>query len=551
MSHKSLRLIQQLFLTTIITLFLIVIQAIFVYAQDPGDLDTTFNGTGIVTTTLSSDLDIGDGIAVQSDGKIVVAGTENDKTLAVIRYNSDGSLDTTFNGSGFVTDSTLNYPDNQAVAIQPDGKLVVATSSFGFNTSDVTILLRYTLTGTLDSDFKGTGIVTTSVGSGSSGNAVAVANNKITVAGYGDNHFAVVRYNNDGTLDTDFNGTGIVTTPIGTISDGLDVAIHPDNGKIVVVGITEDNPNNDFAVVRYNDDGTLDTTFNGTGVVTTSISADNDIAYGVALQPDGKIVVAGLTGPPTGIAIVVARYTITGTLDTTLNSTGVVTTLVGQQSAAADVVIQPDGKIVAGGVVVENGQSRFVLVRYDNAGNLDTTFNSTGIVTTTIDQNALIGRALTIQPDNKLLMTGFSEDGSSNSDIVVARYLNDRLPNLTLTKTVQLGNDLLEPGDPLTYTIVIANQGLGNADQVILTDTLPAYIDGTGLSQTVDITAGQALTFTLPVTLAQDAPPGTTITNTAFFSHTLSKSQDAVSFIVGGEAMSERFLFLPTILKEK
>ncbi len=550
MSHKSLRLIQQLFLTTIITLFLIVIQAIFVYAQDPGDLDTTFNGTGIVTTTLSSDLDIGDGIAVQSDGKIVVAGTENDKTLAVIRYNSDGSLDTTFNGSGFVTDSTLNYPDNQAVAIQPDGKLVVATSSFGFNTSDVTIL-RYTLTGTLDSDFKGTGIVTTSVGSGSSGNAVAVANNKITVAGYGDNHFAVVRYNNDGTLDTDFNGTGIVTTPIGTISDGLDVAIHPDNGKIVVVGITEDNPNNDFAVVRYNDDGTLDTTFNGTGVVTTSISADNDIAYGVALQPDGKIVVAGLTGPPTGIAIVVARYTITGTLDTTLNSTGVVTTLVGQQSAAADVVIQPDGKIVAGGVVVENGQSRFVLVRYDNAGNLDTTFNSTGIVTTTIDQNALIGRALTIQPDNKLLMTGFSEDGSSNSDIVVARYLNDRLPNLTLTKTVQLGNDLLEPGDPLTYTIVIANQGLGNADQVILTDTLPAYIDGTGLSQTVDITAGQALTFTLPVTLAQDAPPGTTITNTAFFSHTLSKSQDAVSFIVGGEAMSERFLFLPTILKEK
>ena len=193
--------------------------------------------------------------------------------------------------------------------------------------------------GDLDLTFGGTGKVTTTVGTNSSatGQGVAVqSDGKIVVAGSSQNSgfnddFAVVRYNADGSLDTSFNGTGKVTTPIGTSDDfGYSVAMQSD-GKIVVAGYVALN-GQDFGVVRYNTNGSLDTTFGGTGKVTTDFGGF-DIGQSVAVQSDGKIVVAGSSGSTSGSNFALARYTANGILDTTFNSTGKVTTTVGTGSA--------------------------------------------------------------------------------------------------------------------------------------------------------------------------------------------------------------------------
>lgn len=202
-----------------------------------------------MTTPIGTGYDEAYSVAIQSDGKIVVAGYGvfgSGGDFAVVRTNSDGSFDSSFNGTGKVTTPIGSSLDQAySVALQSDGKIVVAGFSLGSN---------------LD--------------------------------------FAVVRYKSDGCLDTSFNGTGIVTTPIGSGDDlGQSVAIQSD-GKIVVAGYSdggspETGTNYDFAVVRYKTDGTLDDSFNGTGKVTTPLGARRDTGSSVAIQSDGKIVVAG------------------------------------------------------------------------------------------------------------------------------------------------------------------------------------------------------------------------------------------------------------------
>jgi uncharacterized delta-60 repeat protein len=211
-----------------------------------------------------------------------------------VRYNPDGSLDNTFNSTGVVT-STIGQA--YALAIQSDGKIVVA----GWSGSHI-LVARYTSTGTLDTTFNQTGVVTAAIGSSSSGNSIALqSDGKIVVAGGAEGYFVVVRYTITGGLDSTFNQTGVVTTDISPNNDeASSVAIQPD-GKIVVGGVNNDwshtigVPKTDLVVARYTDDGRLDSTFNHTGIVTTSLSNGADKTYSLALQEDGKIVVGGWT----------------------------------------------------------------------------------------------------------------------------------------------------------------------------------------------------------------------------------------------------------------
>jgi uncharacterized delta-60 repeat protein len=269
-----------------------------------------------VTTDIGSSTETGHSVAIQADGKIVVAGTSAigfAYDFAVVRYNSDGSLDTTFNGTGkVITDIGGTNDQGFSVAIQADGKIVVAGLS-AINSLNDFAIVRYNSDGSLDTSFNGTGKVTTPIGSGDD-MAFSVAlqdDGKIIAAGqsltgsYYD--FAVVRYNSDGSLDTSFNGTGKVTTAIGSADDhGNCVAIQGD-GKIVVAGTSFIGSSNDFAVVRYNSDGSLDAAFNGTGKVTTDITG-LDYASSVALQGDGKIVVAGGTSDGSNYDFALVRY---------------------------------------------------------------------------------------------------------------------------------------------------------------------------------------------------------------------------------------------------
>jgi len=398
----------------------------------PGDLDLSFGSGGKVITPIGSSHDYANSVAIQVDGKIVAAGRSNGANydFAVVRYNTDGTLDTSFGGTGKVVTPVGSYSVANSVAIQTDGKIVVAGNSFNGANIDFAVV-RYNTNGTLDTSFNGTGKVVTAVGGGyDSAQSVAIqADGKIVAAGGGYNDadvdFAVVRYNTNGTLDTSFGGTGKVVTPIDSNSGDLaqSVAIQSD-GKIVAAGYSIGSTDGDFAVVRYNTNGSLDTSFNGTGKVVTPVGSSDDYARAVAIQSDGKIVAAGssYTGQNNDFAVV--RYNTDGTLDTSFNGTGKVVTPIGSSSAdyAASVAIHSDGKIVAAGASYNPAGADFAVVRYNTNGALDTSFNGTGKVVTPFGSFDDVASSVAIQPDGKIVAAGYSVNGADH-DFALVRYL--------------------------------------------------------------------------------------------------------------------------------
>ena len=273
----------------------------------PGDLDPTFSGNGEQTTDFGGSSEA-KAVVVQPDGKVVVVGsTFRDFSVALARYNPNGTLDTSFSGDGR---QTTEFGVANAVALQPDGKIVVVgsiDSSFA--------LARYNPNGTLDTSFSGDGKQTTGIGGSSEDEATGVAiqgNGKIVVVGTATDastganpKFALARYNPNGSLDTSFSGDGKQTTHFGAPDDeARGVALQSD-GKIVAVGSADHSatdPRDDFALARYNPNGSLDPSFSGDGKQTTDFGA-NEEATGVAIQGNRKIVAIGSTGPtPMGAA---------------------------------------------------------------------------------------------------------------------------------------------------------------------------------------------------------------------------------------------------------
>lgn len=325
-----------------------------------GNLDATFDTDGKLTTRgLGSNATLSD-IAIQADGKIVAVGNPFNgafSDFAAVRFSANGSIDTTFgtNGTVITPFSPTRGSNVQSVAIQQDGKIVAAGSFDG----DFAVV-RYNPDGSLDPTFDSDGKVTTPIGT-STDDAYSVAiqtDGKIVVAGssFGaNNDFAVVRYNTNGSLDTSFNGTGKVTTPFGSSHDyARSVKVQAD-GKIVAAGDTRNGTNNDFALARYNSNGTLDTFFDTDGKVTTAIGPNNDLAYSVAMQSDGKIVAAGLANGGNDASFAVVRYNADGSLDNSFAASGISTTQPGADTDyISSVAIQSDGKIVAGGTTSIN-----------------------------------------------------------------------------------------------------------------------------------------------------------------------------------------------------
>ena len=325
-----------------------------------GTLDNTFGIGGKVITSIGSSYDAANAIALQTDGKIVVAGYSDDGTnfnFAIVRYSTNGTLDNTFGTGGKVTTPLgSSWSIAQAVKIQSNGKILVAGSSYESDTTNSFTVVRYNTNGTLDNTFNSTGKTFWLTGEAYS---ISIqSDGKIVTAGvsnYGsDANFVVERLNSNGTLDDTFNKFwdinlsqyvwGSVITPIGSGNDiGTSVAIQG-NQKIVVAGYSNNGTNNDFALVRYNTDGTLDNAFGTSGKVTTSLSSSNDFAYSVAIQADGKIVVAGTS---TTSKYAVARYNTVGTLDNTFGTGGTIAYTIGSSGKA--VAIQNDGKIVTAG----------------------------------------------------------------------------------------------------------------------------------------------------------------------------------------------------------
>ncbi|KYC42820.1 hypothetical protein WA1_11880 [Scytonema hofmannii PCC 7110] len=268
-----------------------------------GTPDSSFGSNGKVTTSISTNTDEGYSVAIQADGKIVVAGSTyngSNHDSALIRYNIDGSLDTSFgNGGKVITPVVANsYDVFESIAIQSDGKIVVAGSANNNATNSDFTLVRYNPDGSLDSSFGNGGqIVTPISGAYDWVSSIAIqSNGKIIVAGQGNYEFALARYNTDGSLDTTFGNSGKVITDMGSSTSGIESISIQSDGKIVAAGYLFTGSITDFtefAVTRYNADGSLDSSFGNGGKVITPISNTVDMAYGLALQSDGNIVVVG------------------------------------------------------------------------------------------------------------------------------------------------------------------------------------------------------------------------------------------------------------------
>jgi uncharacterized delta-60 repeat protein len=349
-----------------------------------GTLDPAFGTGGIVKTSLRCGDEHTSAIAIQPDGKIVIAGSTNNGTandFAVIRYNENGTLDHAFGKNGIVTTSIHAGDDNASgVAIQKDGKIIVAGSSNNGSDFDFA-LIRYNSNGTLDPAFGKGGIVSIDIRNGDDQvSAVAIqADGKIVVAGYSNTDFALARFRENGTLDAAFGTGGKVITSIRSGEDEASaISIQPD-GKIVVAGSSNNGLNFDFAIVRYNANGRLDPTFGKGGMVTTAIRDGDDKAAAVAIQADRKIVVAGSSNNGLNFDFALVRYNPNGTLDPAFGEGGIVMTDIrsGDDHANA-IAIQADGKIVTAGNSNNGSNNDFAVIRYTTAGKFDPAFGTGG-----------------------------------------------------------------------------------------------------------------------------------------------------------------------------
>jgi len=433
-----------------------IILALFVSVQlaqaADGDLDPTFGTGGMVMTDIKRSTDIANAVAIQADGKLVVVGTSykhndySDEDFVVTRYNTNGTLDNTFGAGGRVrTDFPGLAAVPSSVVIQPDGKIVVAGGAFPLFTflGDFKVV-RYNPNGSLDTSFGDGGIVTTTFPQGSYAFDLALqSDGKIIAAGTvfvnfdpgesSDTDFALARYNSDGTPDATFGSGGQVSTDfVGFEDDALSVLIQPD-GKIVAVGSANDPATfYDFAAARYLSNGTIDTTFGVAGKVRTDFGDQNfDRARSAALQPDGKIVAAGFAISQNGLSqnFAVARYTSNGILDTTFSGDGKTQIDFGNCcQSATKVLLQSDGKIITvGGSNGESSDDDFLLARLSPRGALDNTFGIGGKVRTSFGDLNGGANGAALQSDGKIVAVGFQATFTNQwANFALARYLNSQ-----------------------------------------------------------------------------------------------------------------------------
>jgi uncharacterized delta-60 repeat protein len=443
-------------------------------------VDTSFGTGGLVSTAVGGygSYDYGNDIALQADGKIVVlAQTQfgNNADITLARYNNDGSLDTTFGTNGTAANDLGANEIGYAMRIQPDGKIVVAGN------------ICYDQSSTCD--------------------------------------FLLMRYNSNGSLDTTFSTDGSVITDFGGREYGGDIILQPD-GKIVAIGTRElpPDPNtyyNDFALVRYNSDGSVDTSFGVNGLTIIDFG-ESETGYSGVLQPDGKIIVGGgsldmpftYTSDP-NLDFILARYNSNGSLDESFGISGKVITDIAKMDYNQRVALQSDGKIVTVGLADHN----FLLARYNDNGSPDATFGTNGLVITDFG-NHDVNSDILIQPDGKILATGCSWDsgGSGATNLLLARYHNGTIPDTTAPSIVSIQRADISPTSSSTinfavrFSETVTGVSTGNFSLTTngISGAIISEVGGSGRAYTVTVHTGSG-----NGTIRLDVPAAATITDLA------------------------------------
>jgi uncharacterized delta-60 repeat protein len=443
-----------------------------------GTLDTTWNGTGFVNTAVAPPAQFGHGgsargIAVQLDGKVVVSGmcygvAQGGTTYfpCLARYNTNGTLDTSFNGTGTVTYAPLgnsaNY-DATVVALTPYGQIVIVTGCK--NASNVLQLcaIRFTKNGSVDTTFGVGGKLTTNLTATTNNLASSVAfqsDGRLIIGGLCGSQICALRYFEDGSaLDPSFGSGGQILNPAtGTTNRETFLMTVDTSDRVVLGGTCFVNSKDVFCASRFTADGAPDTGFGTNGIVAANLFSSSAYAYGITIQDDGKILLAGYTFNTIAgenlqdFALV--RYTSSGAVDTTFGNSGVVITRVANWTTVARAVVsQIDGKIIVAGLCQDfpERRDRFCLAAYNADGSLDTSFNGSGI-----SKLLLLGQdaevyAITLGRDGKLLVAGQCQNGTSISrtDFCVARYFGSPTGGLACVVDLSGGNGILATQDSL------------------------------------------------------------------------------------------------------
>jgi len=414
----------------------------------PGDSSGAgFNPPGgfIIYKSTPKNSEWGRAVAIQPDGKLVVMGVSyNGKKhqILVLRFNSDGTRDNAFGVGGVFIYGEKSKGNNygSGVALQPDGKIIVVGDSY-YDTSREVLVLRCNSDGSLDSTFGKGGVATyrsqTKENEDLSFGVKLQSDARIVVVGSthnGKNYEPMIlRYNSNGSLDSSFGKGGVVTYK--GLSDanvwGRAVAIQHD-GRIVMVGVSYTTKKCDVVTVRYNADGSLDKGFGEGGVApSTCPPGGRDWGRSIAIQSDGKIIVAGNTRLGENTNILLLRYNANGKPDTTFGMGGIASyqSLVKKGNWGQSVALLPDGKILIVGNSLSGPKKEAYIARCNSDGTMDSSFGKEGFVLANYlpDGNSW-GFAVTSQPDGKIIVVGYAQSGK-NRDILVARYKKDGTPD--------------------------------------------------------------------------------------------------------------------------
>jgi uncharacterized delta-60 repeat protein len=429
-----------------------------------GLVDTNFGVGGKRSISIGCGSDPVKGFITQPDGKIVVATTSVDvhqpnrfDDFALTRFTPAGDVDRSFGVEGTARADFGNVTDIvQSMTIQPDGKILVVGNSVKIGSPSHIAIARFSPSGDLDASFGNQGLVVLSVSPfGDAAMAVAVQQDqKIIIGGIFATgfiqtrtifDFLILRLQPDGSIDSSFGNNGITTVDFANENDVVTgAAIQPD-GKAVLCGYTTVQVINgtiidDFAVARFNTNGTIDQSFAGSGKVRTDFSQGDDSANGLTLQSDGKIILLGSADS----SMALARYNPDGSLDQSFANLGrAKPDLHAYAGVALCAALQGDGKVIIGGAATHQQGTDFVVTRLDTAGSIDKKFGNNGIVLIDFNGQSDVAKDLEIQADGKLLIVGDANPPSTfGSDIGLARY--DDLNKSDICQTPQVIRAILD-----------------------------------------------------------------------------------------------------------
>ena len=392
-----------------------------------GDLDPSFGTGGKVSTPIPPGAEA-NAVTVDHQGRVIAAGWSGSYpnfSIAVARYMPSGQLDPTFNGTGTVV-TPVGGTFSQAWAVATDSQdrvLVGGTDGNDF------VVARYTQQGTLDPSFGTGGVTTTNIGSSAYILSMAVdPQGRIVVGGYANTGAvsALARYTDNGQLDPNFGTGGKVLTPMGPsgMSQFSSIAIDP-QGRIVAAGYAYSGSDIGLALARYTDSGALDSTF-GTGgkVLPTPVTVD-DTGTSVAIDPQGRIVVAGHSGPFPQEDWAIWRFTDGGSPDSSFNGSGRATVSLSSGTDVANAVaIDAEGRILEAGSAYNGSNDDFALVRWTPAGTLDPSFGTAGKVMTGFGASSIDDAfAMVLDARQRPVLAGYA-----GGDFGLARYVDDLVP---------------------------------------------------------------------------------------------------------------------------